>query len=467
MPVWLNSIHLVFEKLSSKREETLKSLVRPARLILAVLGGLALVGLCQFVIARAQTYAQTTAVFDSCRQDTVVVVGSDVGTETINSGVMSGDPSPSCDHADLGVRKTVSDGTPREGDTIVYTIVVTNDGPLDATSVQLTDELPTGVTYITHTVSQGTYTDSLWTVARLDNAAGATMTITAMVDSGTAGETIINTAYGLAADQPDRISDNNEASVGITPSSGLYRLFLPIIFESYLPIPFCDTYREDDFSDSTSGWIIGDYGEADYSYVPMSLPDEYNIYSKEYTNIRSVSPASFGPFSQYTVKVKARWANVPLGDEYGIVFGVRGKDGQRVIKATSLYRFIIDTENNRHFALRGFDVEVDPEDWYPIVDWTEKNEVINGDTDANTLEVRCYGSWVALIANGNVVWEGQVRDCSGEIGVTSYPDPKNINTNARFDNLEVCGQRERESKARNSRGTMILVPDDSEFFPRD
>ena len=43
---------------------------------------------------------------------------------------------------DLGVFKTVDDATPAETDTIVYTIVVTNNGPGAASGVEYTDVLP-------------------------------------------------------------------------------------------------------------------------------------------------------------------------------------------------------------------------------------------------------------------------------------------------------------------------------------
>ncbi|MHA7059733.1 VCBS domain-containing protein, partial [Aquimarina sp. M1] len=47
---------------------------------------------------------------------------------------------------DLVISKTVTDSTPDEGDTIVYTITVTNNGPIEATNISLDDVLPTGVT---------------------------------------------------------------------------------------------------------------------------------------------------------------------------------------------------------------------------------------------------------------------------------------------------------------------------------
>ena len=46
--------------------------------------------------------------------------------------------------ADLALAKTVSNPTPNVGDTITYTVTLTNNGPDAATSVQVTDLLPAG-----------------------------------------------------------------------------------------------------------------------------------------------------------------------------------------------------------------------------------------------------------------------------------------------------------------------------------
>src|SRR5262249_45650729 len=62
--------------------------------------------------------------------------------------------------ADLAVTKTVSNSTPTVGDTIIYTVTVTNGGPANATGVALTDLLPAGLTFISATPSQGTYNSS-------------------------------------------------------------------------------------------------------------------------------------------------------------------------------------------------------------------------------------------------------------------------------------------------------------------
>jgi uncharacterized repeat protein (TIGR01451 family) len=122
--------------------------------------------------------------------------------------------------ADLNVAKDVSDHIPLEGASITYTITVTNTGPADATNIQLTDLLPGGVTYSSHSPSQGTYVSGtgVWSVGTLVDGASATLSIAATVDSGTAGSTITNTASVTSVDQPDSHAGDNSDSVDIFPN---------------------------------------------------------------------------------------------------------------------------------------------------------------------------------------------------------------------------------------------------------
>lgn len=117
---------------------------------------------------------------------------------------------------DLAITKTVDDGTPQEGDTIVYTLTVTNNGPLDATGVEVTDNLPTGVTYVSDD-GGGDYVPGtgVWTIGALANGASEVLNITATVDTGTSGDTIINTA-SVSGNETDSTAGNDSDNASIT-----------------------------------------------------------------------------------------------------------------------------------------------------------------------------------------------------------------------------------------------------------
>ncbi|MBK8492567.1 MAG: DUF11 domain-containing protein [Saprospirales bacterium] len=86
--------------------------------------------------------------------------------------------------ADLQVTKTVSNPAPNPLDNITYTIVIYNNGPLKANDITLTDILPSGVTYVSSTISQGNPYNSVngtWFANDINALASATLTITAQV----------------------------------------------------------------------------------------------------------------------------------------------------------------------------------------------------------------------------------------------------------------------------------------------
>src|SRR5262249_12701838 len=96
-----------------------------------------------------------------------------------NTATVSGTPQ----QADLALAKTVSNPTPNVGDTITYTVTLTDIGPDAATGVQVTDLLPAGLTFVSYTASQGTYASStgLWTVGTVTTSTPQTLQIQAKV----------------------------------------------------------------------------------------------------------------------------------------------------------------------------------------------------------------------------------------------------------------------------------------------
>ncbi|MBN8545883.1 MAG: choice-of-anchor A family protein [Ignavibacteria bacterium] len=86
--------------------------------------------------------------------------------------------------ADLQITKTVNSSTLTCGQSLTYTITVTNNGPADAGSITVSDILPAGLLYVSATASQGAYTSGTgnWTVGTLTNGSSATLTIDVTVD---------------------------------------------------------------------------------------------------------------------------------------------------------------------------------------------------------------------------------------------------------------------------------------------
>jgi uncharacterized repeat protein (TIGR01451 family) len=85
---------------------------------------------------------------------------------------------------DLALTKTASTSSVNSGDTVTYTLTITNNGSGYATGIEVMDQLPIGVTYSSDTPSQGSYnnTTGIWTVGALANGSTATLAIMVSVD---------------------------------------------------------------------------------------------------------------------------------------------------------------------------------------------------------------------------------------------------------------------------------------------
>jgi len=116
---------------------------------------------------------------------------------------------------DLALTNTIDNAAPEVGETVTYTLTVTNSGPDGATLVEVTDLLPAGLTYSSDTPSQGTYTSGtgIWDVGSVTNGNNATLTISATVTAAI-GETVSNSAEitDAAEADPDSTVNNDTAS---------------------------------------------------------------------------------------------------------------------------------------------------------------------------------------------------------------------------------------------------------------
>lgn len=153
----------------------------------------------------------TTATFTLATSVAPNATGSIVNSATVsgagtdpNTGNSSGS-SPGVSvagNADLGVTKTTTATSAAAGETITYTVGVTNAGPDPAASVVLTDVLPAGLLFQSITApagwtcttpAVGTNGTIACTADTLANGATATLTLVTTVAAGTSG-TIQNSA---------------------------------------------------------------------------------------------------------------------------------------------------------------------------------------------------------------------------------------------------------------------------------
>ena len=114
--------------------------------------------------------------------------------------------------ADVSVSKTASPNPGVAGAALTYRLVVTNNGPALATNVNLTDTLPSGVSFGSASTTQGSCSGNgpvNCAIGTLANGASAVVTI--VVTPATAGQ-VTNTA-SVTASEPEPDATNNTATL--------------------------------------------------------------------------------------------------------------------------------------------------------------------------------------------------------------------------------------------------------------
>jgi uncharacterized repeat protein (TIGR01451 family) len=164
---------------------------------------------------------------------TITWRGKDAGTSPIHFsylqlGAPSGVPIPATTQdgqitvgeVDLELSKAVDNDSPTEGEQVVFTITVSNNGSLDATGVKVKDiQWPDNMSWASDD-SGGTYDKDtrIWDVGNLDMGDSATLHITATVDAEGYFE---NVAEVYACDQPDKDSTPNNYPPNIEDDTGV------------------------------------------------------------------------------------------------------------------------------------------------------------------------------------------------------------------------------------------------------
>ena len=145
---------------------------------------------------------------------------------------MDGDPTNDLTIAklnnkiDLAITKDVNNDFPFIGDKIVFSIKVVNLGNISAQNVIVTDNLPSGYEYISHTVSAGNYSYATgdWFIDELQLEETLTVTVKVLEEGDYLNIATISGYQGGV----DSDLDNNEDSAEITPAClTIYNEFSP------------------------------------------------------------------------------------------------------------------------------------------------------------------------------------------------------------------------------------------------
>ena len=118
------------------------------------------------------------------------------------------------EQADIALAKTADNDNPSFGDLVLFTISAVNNGVVDASDVQITDILPSGLGYKDSTATQGSYSsdNGVWNVGDLRKGDTAQLEIT--VQAQMAG-VVENTASVTASSVPDLNKSNNVATASL------------------------------------------------------------------------------------------------------------------------------------------------------------------------------------------------------------------------------------------------------------
>lgn len=118
---------------------------------------------------------------------------------------------------DLAITKTANPSPATSGGQLIYTVVVTNNGPLDATNVKVVDTLPAGVAYQTNTDSCSAAGQVLTCLlGTLASGGSRQFDISVLVNSNLtvpSGPTTITNTAVVSSDQADVDASNNQIAL--------------------------------------------------------------------------------------------------------------------------------------------------------------------------------------------------------------------------------------------------------------
>ncbi len=120
--------------------------------------------------------------------------------------------------ANLGIQLQADTLIAQQGDTILFTSVLSNQGPLGASGIQVFDSVPVGLTFVSASATHGTYADTtgIWALDTLALGKQDTLEVRATVSTPLVGTTPARAIVRPPLWQVDPVTSNNTATLVIT-----------------------------------------------------------------------------------------------------------------------------------------------------------------------------------------------------------------------------------------------------------
>lgn len=281
----------------------------------------------------------------------VILEFNDSKNHTIDFGYCGPNDDP---EVDIEIEKSASSNNVEDGETFTYTITVKNNGPDDATGVEVTDVLPDGVEFVSYSATQGTFDNvsGIWNVGNLANGVSKTLTITVQVDV----EESNNATFNLGAASGYNLFVHKDVNQPSSDTEGKVAVGRNAYFANYsvgdkLPANSGDVLIVGNHLEYVSGAVYNGnvvYGNStnlDEEYYAVSITGGSLIqgtpidFSAAFADLRALSNTLFGYATNGTTTMQ--WGGLKLEgtDPYLNVFKVDGAD------LSSANNFQIDVPN--------------------------------------------------------------------------------------------------------------------------
>ncbi|MGJ8661271.1 MAG: hypothetical protein ACSHXL_04480, partial [Bacteroidota bacterium] len=228
---------------------------------------------------------------------TVSSSGNYTNTATVSGTQLDNSPSNNTSSAtagavpqtDLSIVKTANSLTPLAGGQITFTLTATNNGPSNATSVNVYDNIPAGYSNIS-SLPAGSFVGNTWAIGNLASGASASITITATVG----GTGPYNNTATISGAENDANTGNNTSTVVVTPTP-VSNLSIVKTVSATNPavgsnVTFTITVTNNGPSPATNITVI-DTLKTGYTFVGFTAPAGMN-YNISGPNIWKFTPAS-------------------------------------------------------------------------------------------------------------------------------------------------------------------------------